>query len=94
MPCVTFRGMKQVMRSQGEKKKYLYFSLYSWGLPLLILVFTLVMEYGRVLDRTSNFKPRIGEKECFFFSETECLSIPFPARVPALNLGFVSSKRI
>lgn len=53
----NFRGTRGINRFQ-EKKRFLLYSLYSWGLALVFLVFTvLVQEY---FDWPEALKPGIG----------------------------------
>lgn len=53
----NFRGTRGINRFQ-EKKRFLFYSLYSWGLALIFLVFTLlVQEYS---DWPASLKPGIG----------------------------------
>ncbi|KAL7732707.1 hypothetical protein ACLKA6_005856 [Drosophila palustris] len=56
----NFRGTRGVNRFQ-EKKRFLFYSLYSWGSALALLVFTvLVQEYA---DWSKQLKPGIGGGE-------------------------------
>lgn len=56
----NFRGTKGINRFQ-EKKRYLLYSLYSWGVPILFLAATYYMqEYA---DVPYKWKPGIGGGE-------------------------------
>ena len=48
----------------SARKRYLKYSLYAWGCPLLIFIVTVIMQTVDI-DETSFILPRIGETDCF-----------------------------
>ncbi|KPU77551.1 uncharacterized protein Dana_GF24876, isoform I [Drosophila ananassae] len=54
----NFRGTRGINRFQ-EKKRFLFYSLYSWGLALVFLIFTWVAQEHT--NWPSNLKPGIGD---------------------------------
>lgn len=63
----NFRGTRGINRFQ-EKKRFLIYSLYAWGIPVPFLVFTWYAQ--EVADIPEYFKPGIGGGEyCWLDSE-------------------------
>ncbi|KAL1132465.1 hypothetical protein AAG570_010420 [Ranatra chinensis] len=64
----AFSGIRNLKGSAKERelKKFLLYALYAWGCPLILLVFTLIMDYSSILPASSPYKPDMGLKNCFF----------------------------
>lgn len=61
----TFRGVISVAKN-SQRRKFIYYSLYAWGCPLLILFWTF---WADRLDFVSDkLKPNIGTHSCFLRS--------------------------
>ena len=60
----TFKGV----RTKGsEKKKFIYYSLYGWSGPIVMLGFAIFMDF---YDKVPiEVKPRFGSKKCFINGE-------------------------
>lgn len=58
----TFRGATQVARN-SETRKFLYYSVYGWGCPLLILLWTYFADQWEFVSE--QFKPMVGVENCF-----------------------------
>jgi len=70
----NFRGSSGVKHTQ-KKKRFLFYSLYSWGLALVFLIFTfLVQEYS---NWPEDLKPGVGEKYCWVDTTTWSAMIYF-----------------
>ncbi|RXG69899.1 G-protein coupled receptor Mth2 [Armadillidium vulgare] len=62
----TLRSMKSGRDSPaGARKRFLYYSLYAWGCPFVIVIVTVIMQFlPKYLDRSNLILPRIGEYGC------------------------------
>ncbi|KAB7502436.1 putative G-protein coupled receptor Mth-like 3 [Armadillidium nasatum] len=67
----TLRSMKSGRDSPaGARKRFLYYSLYAWGCPFLIVIVTVIMQFlPKYLDRSNLILPRIGEYGCIVTRE-------------------------
>ncbi|KAB7502979.1 G-protein coupled receptor Mth2, partial [Armadillidium nasatum] len=64
----TFRSIKSGRETPaGARRRFLFYSLYAWGCPLLIVMVTIIMQFlPKSVDKSSLILPRIGETDCFF----------------------------
>ncbi|XP_073972397.1 G-protein coupled receptor Mth2-like isoform X2 [Rhodnius prolixus] len=53
-------------RPGGDLRKLLLYSLYAWGMPLLILLATVAVDFSDAVPKMSPFKPNVGTNKCFF----------------------------
>lgn len=51
----------------SERRKFLYYSLYGWGVPLALLAFVLLVDHTDFMHET--FRPRFGQQRCLFSEE-------------------------
>ncbi|XP_050097971.1 G-protein coupled receptor Mth2-like [Anopheles aquasalis] len=58
--CWTFGGSRG---RTSERRKFLYYSLYAWGVPLLLLLLILLFDHTELISW--NHRPNIGEEGCF-----------------------------
>ncbi|KAK9504340.1 hypothetical protein O3M35_010695 [Rhynocoris fuscipes] len=50
----------------GDIRKLVFYSLYAWGMPLIILLITVTVDFSDLVPDNSPFKPKIGIQKCFF----------------------------
>lgn len=62
----NFRGSRGINRFQ-EKRRYVLYSVYAWGMALVFLILTLCAE--EIADIPTYLKPGIGIEYCFLNSE-------------------------
>ncbi|XP_050093237.1 G-protein coupled receptor Mth2-like [Anopheles aquasalis] len=62
--CWTFGGS---CGRTSERRKFLYYSLYAWGVPLLLLLLILLFDHTELINY--NLRPNIGEEGCFLQEE-------------------------
>ncbi|XP_035787866.1 probable G-protein coupled receptor Mth-like 10, partial [Anopheles albimanus] len=55
--CVGSRGRT------SERRTFLYYSVYAWGVPLVHLLLILLLDYTELISY--NLRPNIGEEGCF-----------------------------
>ncbi|XP_053674611.1 G-protein coupled receptor Mth2-like [Anopheles nili] len=60
----TFGGSRG---RSSDRRKLLYYSLYGWGAPLLMLAFVLIADYTEFLHESR--RPNIGKERCFVDEE-------------------------
>ncbi|XP_050093977.1 uncharacterized protein LOC126576715 [Anopheles aquasalis] len=58
-------GRSQVKTT--ERRKFLYYSLYAWGTPLLLLWFVLLFDHTKLISY--HLRPNVGEEGCFLKEE-------------------------
>uniref|UniRef100_A0A2M4BL65 Putative g-protein coupled receptor mth2 n=1 Tax=Anopheles marajoara TaxID=58244 RepID=A0A2M4BL65_9DIPT len=80
-----------------ERKKFLYYSLYAWGAPLLLLASNLLFDHTELISY--HFRPNVGEEGCFLKEEkrTQFLYLYLPMVILiSANIFFfaVTAKRI
>ncbi|XP_071446113.1 G-protein coupled receptor Mth2-like [Hetaerina americana] len=67
---LTFSGvcpLRDSSRSSGNKR-FFFYSLYAWGVPFLILITSLVLEFTPGIPEYV-IKPEFGERRCWFATE-------------------------
>lgn len=64
----NFRGTRGINRFQ-EKKRFLFYSLYSWGFALIFLIFTVIAQEYTTWPK--NIKPGIGGGEFCWLDMTQ-----------------------
>ncbi|XP_071446664.1 G-protein coupled receptor Mth2-like [Hetaerina americana] len=76
--CLAFSGLRPLRGSlrERERKKFLIYSLYAWGCPLLILIVCIVMDYAPGIPDTY-LKPRFGVQKCWFSGKMETFAYFF-----------------
>lgn len=67
-PKLSYRSMHPVTeRSDSSRHRFIFYSIYAWGCPLVIGSVTLAME---MLPKTKEYShlilPRFGRKNCWF----------------------------
>lgn len=62
----TFRGVRGVMRD-AERRKFIMYSLYTWGCSMLILAWCLLVDNTTFLPY--QYRPLIGTNTCFLTRE-------------------------
>ena len=68
-----FSGVRFLRGSvkERERKKFLLYSVYAWGAPLIMLVVCLLMDL--IPDVPGTFiKPEFGVTKCWFKSKYKC----------------------
>ena len=50
----------------SDRRKFLFYSLYTWGITLLMLIFSTTMQFN---GNTKESSPRIGELSCWIKSK-------------------------
>lgn len=57
-----FRGFSG--RKQSEKRRFILYNIYAWGVPLFLLTITAIL--NKTLGPDSNFSPKMGITKCWF----------------------------
>lgn len=52
------------MSKDKETRRFIFYSLYAWGLPFVITLITFVVDYFRLFDKM--YLPNFGESSCWF----------------------------
>uniref|UniRef100_A0A182T6L3 G-protein coupled receptors family 2 profile 2 domain-containing protein n=1 Tax=Anopheles maculatus TaxID=74869 RepID=A0A182T6L3_9DIPT len=60
----TFGGSRG---RSSERRKFLYYSLYAWGVPLLIVGFVTLVDNTELIHESK--RPQIGKERCFVSEE-------------------------
>lgn len=47
-------------------RKFVYYSIYAWGMPIIWTVFAITVEKYKILP--TNWCPSVGQNTCFFSS--------------------------
>ncbi|XP_049545484.1 G-protein coupled receptor Mth2-like isoform X2 [Anopheles darlingi] len=50
-----------------ERRKFLYYSLYAWGVPVLFLSLVIIFDHTELISY--NLRPNVGEEGCFLKEE-------------------------
>jgi len=65
----TFRHMRgygsMVERSLSKRRRFMYYSLYAWGCPLVVSIITMTAQHLPGQYRQYIYTPGIGEESCF-----------------------------
>lgn len=71
----TFSGFRSLRGTARERehKKFIFYSIYSWGCPLILLVVTLIMQFHNDIP-DGVLRPRFGEKKCWFHDDVTLLA--------------------
>lgn len=71
----TFSGFRSLRGTARERehKKFIFYSIYSWGCPLILLGVTLIMQFHNDIP-DSVLRPRFGEKKCWFHDDVTLLA--------------------
>jgi hypothetical protein len=56
------------MPKQTERKVFRYYSLYAWGLPVLLVVVSMTIDLMPTIP-SSYLKPNFGDNKCWFSSK-------------------------
>uniref|UniRef100_A0A1B6EGM6 G-protein coupled receptors family 2 profile 2 domain-containing protein n=1 Tax=Clastoptera arizonana TaxID=38151 RepID=A0A1B6EGM6_9HEMI len=66
----VFSGLRPLRGSvkEREHKKFIIYSIYAWGCPLIIFIITLVMQTVKEIPDTF-IKPEFGLNKCWFSTE-------------------------
>ncbi|XP_069703709.1 G-protein coupled receptor Mth2-like [Periplaneta americana] len=74
----TFSGLRPLRGSvkERERKKFLMYSVYAWGSPLIMLIVCLLMDLLPGIPDTY-IKPEFGVKKCWFRTDTAILAYFF-----------------
>lgn len=56
--------MAHGMRKGKDLKRFVYYSIYAWGFPCLLTIFTFMMDSYNIIDK--KYKPNIGKTSCWF----------------------------
>lgn len=64
----TFRGVRGIARDL-QKKKFLLYSLYGWGCPLMILTVVYLADHTDLVPEV--YRPRMGVSTCFLSGECD-----------------------
>ena len=60
----TFRGV----RTKGsERKKFIFYSIYGWGAPIILLSFAIFMDFSSAVPKKA--KPRFGARRCLIIGK-------------------------
>lgn len=57
------------MMKTKELKRFVYYSIYAWGFPCVLTIFTFMMDTYDLID--VRFKPNIGSSSCWFGKRME-----------------------
>ena len=83
---LSWRFIRLRLPAQGsEKKKFLSYSMFSWGLPLTFMLFAVVCQFS--VPHDSNFNPNIGCDQCFIHSDGSRLLIFFHLPIFFMIIG-------
>lgn len=82
-----FRAVRAVrgMSKDKENRKFLFYSLYAWGVPLVISLIIFVVDFFQLFDKV--YLPNFGESTCWFSQNTFGHIIYFMLPVGALVLS-------
>ncbi|CAB3261695.1 unnamed protein product [Arctia plantaginis] len=85
----TFSGKRAIGgRPSSAGVRFLYYSIYAFGIPLLLTVLLVVLEFG-VDNNISNLLPRIRLQGCFLFGNSKVLYFYVPILILCVaNLVF------
>jgi len=56
------------MPKETEKKFFIFYSVYAWCLPIVLVVFSMVFDLMPIIP-SSYLKPNFGDNKCWFSSE-------------------------
>ena len=70
---MTFSNQFLTAGSNEKSKKFLYFSLYAWLIPALIVIFSIVIDNIESESGLQNFKPGYGDGACWITSQNGVL---------------------
>lgn len=64
----TFGGFQGTtdLQKKKENKKFIWYSIYSWGGSSIVTLVTIVAEFSSILPPKSRFKPKMLSGECWF----------------------------
>lgn len=48
----------------SARKKFFYYCLYGWGMPILLTILKITLQYTNIVPQ--EYRPNIGTKTCFF----------------------------
>ncbi|KAF5272705.1 hypothetical protein FQA39_LY07732 [Lamprigera yunnana] len=67
----TFSGLRGFTGSkkQKEKKRFLVYSAYAWGMPLLLVIIVTAMTHSESIPADAWYNPGIGDGRCWFRGE-------------------------
>ncbi|XP_011175314.1 G-protein coupled receptor Mth2 [Solenopsis invicta] len=84
-----FRGLRSYQTSMWqEKKKFLMYSIYAWGIPLILNIICAIAD--NVVEISKDLKPQICTKKFWFggnWAKTIYFHIPMSATI-IINIGF------
>ncbi|XP_054731511.1 G-protein coupled receptor Mth2-like isoform X1 [Anastrepha obliqua] len=58
----NFRGTKGNIQNLTQRKRFLYYALYAWGVPALMTILTIALQYS---DLPNKLKSGIGHSHCW-----------------------------
>ena len=56
-----------------QTSRYKYYALYSWGLPLVVVALTILMQFLPDSVTSGSILPYIGKQSCFFKGDLSTL---------------------
>ncbi|XP_047098592.1 probable G-protein coupled receptor Mth-like 4 [Schistocerca piceifrons] len=71
--AVSRRSRPQEGSTHRERCKFLLYSGYAWGVPATICAITAAVDFSLAVPTTSQLKPNIGTRTCWFQGETAML---------------------
>ncbi|XP_067015312.2 G-protein coupled receptor Mth2 isoform X1 [Anabrus simplex] len=74
--------------SERDRKKFIYYSLYAWGSPTIILIVTAVMEFVESIPDTY-LKPNFGVKACWFKEKSASFAYFYGPMAALLLVNFI-----
>ena len=84
--CRTFAGSptsRGVKTGHDQRSTFLYYSLYAWGFPTLIVAVGLILDFNNLMD---GFAPKYGINICWI-SNRKALAVFFVLPVAIMLLG-------
>jgi hypothetical protein len=70
--CFNVGQIVQYNSVGGKKKKFLFYMLYAFGVPAVISIITVIVEFAvETTDANMTLKPMFGARTCFFDQDSK-----------------------
>ena len=70
---ITFSNQFIIAGSNETSKRFVYFNLYAWVVPSIIVTFSVIIDNVHTDSELKNFKPRYGDGACWMTSRNGVL---------------------
>jgi hypothetical protein len=71
--CMTFSHRFLSVTRNRNTKRFLWYSLYAWGTPLMIVLVSFLFDFSDLVSEFSSMKPGYGNGICWITSSTALL---------------------